>query len=88
MTDLLSRQITLAARKTILKNSENTRIWLVSGSGGIAMSIHKAFPAAKLFLLKAKSISSVVPKKLVEPDNPEFPVVVQLVAALALNVCQ
>lgn len=51
MTDLLSRQITLAARKTILKNNENTRIWLVAGSGGIAMSIHKAFPAAKLFLL-------------------------------------
>jgi hypothetical protein len=51
MTELLSRQITLAARKTILKNSENTRIWLVAGSGGIAMSIHKAFPAAKLFIL-------------------------------------
>jgi hypothetical protein len=51
MTELLSRQITLAARKTILKNSEYTRIWLVGGSGGIAMSIHKAFPAAKLFIL-------------------------------------
>ena len=51
MIELLSRQITLAARKTILKNSENTRIWLVAGSGGIAMSIHKAFPAAKLFIL-------------------------------------
>ena len=51
MTELLSRQITLAARKTILKNSESTRIWLVGGSGGIAMSIHKAFPAAKLFIL-------------------------------------
>ena len=51
MTELLSRQITLAARKTILKNSENTRIWLVGGSGGIAMSIHRAFPAAKLFIL-------------------------------------
>jgi len=51
MTELLSRQITLAARKTILKNSEHTRIWLVGGSGGIAMSIHKAFPAAKLFIL-------------------------------------
>jgi hypothetical protein len=51
MTELLSRQITLAARKTILKNSENTRIWLVAGSGGIAMSIHKAFPSAKLFIL-------------------------------------
>lgn len=51
MIELLSRQITLAARKTILKNSEYTRIWLVGGSGGIAMSIHKAFPAAKLFIL-------------------------------------
>jgi hypothetical protein len=51
MTELLSRQITLAARKTILKNSEYTRIWLVGGSGGIAMSIHRAFPAAKLFIL-------------------------------------
>lgn len=51
MIDLLSRQLTLASRKTILKNSENTRIWLVAGSGGIAMSIHKAFPSAKLFLL-------------------------------------
>jgi hypothetical protein len=51
MTELLSRQITLAARKTILKNSEHIRIWLVAGSGGIAMSIHKAFPAAKLFIL-------------------------------------
>ena len=47
MTDLLSKQI-IKASKNIL--SFNLRIWLVVGSGGIASSISKAFPNAKLFI--------------------------------------
>jgi 1-aminocyclopropane-1-carboxylate deaminase/D-cysteine desulfhydrase-like pyridoxal-dependent ACC family enzyme len=50
MIKLLSKQIKKAIKNTILKNSTNTRIWLVSGSGGIAMSIHKALPKATLFI--------------------------------------
>ena len=33
-----------------MEKNNNLRIWLVAGSGGIAMSILKAFPNAKLFL--------------------------------------
>lgn len=47
MTDLLSKQIKRASKNII---PENARIWLVAGSGGIAMSILKAFPTAKLFI--------------------------------------
>ena len=51
MTDLLSKQIIKASKNTILENYSNPRIWLVTGSGGIAMSISKAFPNASLFIL-------------------------------------
>lgn len=51
MIELLSEQILNASENTILQTTENLRIWLVSGSGGIAMSIHKAFPNATLFIL-------------------------------------
>jgi hypothetical protein len=51
MTDLLSKQIKKASKNTILNNLNNLRIWLVSGSGGIAESILKAFPNAYLFIL-------------------------------------
>jgi hypothetical protein len=47
MTDLLSKQIRKAGKNII---TDNSRIWLVSGSGGIAMSIKKAFPNIKLFI--------------------------------------
>ena len=47
MTDLLAKQIRKAAKNII---TDNSRIWLVSGSGGIAMSIKKAFPNIKLFI--------------------------------------
>jgi len=50
MINLLAKQIKKATKNTILKNDESTRIWLVSGSGGIAMSINKALPKAKLFI--------------------------------------
>ncbi len=51
MSTLLSRQITKAAKSTMLENvSKEMRIWLVAGSGGIAQAIFKAFPRAKLFL--------------------------------------
>jgi len=49
MINMLAKQIVKASKNTIL--SDNTRIWLVSGSGGIAMAISQAFPNAKLFLL-------------------------------------
>ena len=51
MTDLLSKQIIKASKNTLLENHANPRIWLVTGSGGIAMSILKAFPHATLFIL-------------------------------------
>jgi hypothetical protein len=51
MTDLLSKQIIKASKNTLLANHPNPRIWLVTGSGGIAMSILKAFPNANLFIL-------------------------------------
>jgi hypothetical protein len=51
MINLLSKQIIKASKNTILQNYINPRFWLVSGSGGIAMSILKAFPNAQLFIL-------------------------------------
>ena len=54
MIDLLSKQIKKASKNTVLEElnkQNNLRIWLVAGSGGIAMSIKKAFPNSVLFLL-------------------------------------
>jgi hypothetical protein len=51
MINILSKQLKKSCKNTILTNHKNLRIWLVSGSGGIAMSIAKAFPNAKLLLL-------------------------------------
>lgn len=51
MTDLLSKQMKKSSKNTILENYKNPRIWLVTGSGGIAISISKAFPNATLLLL-------------------------------------
>jgi hypothetical protein len=51
MINLLSKQIKKASKNTILEENKNPRIWLVSGSGGIAMSIKKAFPNAFLYIL-------------------------------------
>ena len=51
MINLLSKQIIKSSKNTILENYNNPRIWLVTGSGGIAMSLSKAFPFAKLFIL-------------------------------------
>jgi hypothetical protein len=50
MINLLAKQIKKASKNTILEKIENPRIWLVAGSGGIAMSLRIAFPTAKLFL--------------------------------------
>jgi len=50
MTDLLSKQIIKASKGTSINNVKNPRIWLVAGSGGIAMSLAKAFPNAHLFI--------------------------------------
>lgn len=52
MINLLSMQIKEALKNTILDNKKQPRIWLVSGSGGIAMSILKAIPTAHLFVLQ------------------------------------
>jgi len=51
MIHLLAKQMIKASKNTILENHVNPRIWLVTGSGGIAMAILKAFPHAKLFIL-------------------------------------
>lgn len=50
MINFLSKQIKKASKGTILENKKNLRIWLVAGSGGIAMSLFKAFPNVKLYL--------------------------------------
>ena len=46
----LSKQIIKASKNTIIQKIINPRIWLVAGSGGIVMSLSKAFPNAKLFI--------------------------------------
>jgi hypothetical protein len=53
MIDLLSNQLRKASSDTLLGVSagENIRIWLVSGSGGIAQSLLKAFPNCKLCIV-------------------------------------
>jgi hypothetical protein len=54
MINLLSKQIVKASKNTLLDelNKENRlRIWLVAGSGGIAMALKKAFPNSTLYLL-------------------------------------
>jgi hypothetical protein len=51
MIKLLSKQIIKASKETKLENENDLRIWLVSGSGGIANSIALAYPKAKLFIL-------------------------------------
>ena len=50
MINILSKQIIKASKNTILENKKNIRIWLVSGSGGIAQSILLAFPNCVLFI--------------------------------------
>jgi hypothetical protein len=53
MIDLLSKQIKKACKNTILEEldkEKKLRIWLVAGSGGIAMAIKKAFPNSNLFI--------------------------------------
>jgi hypothetical protein len=51
MINILAKQIKKASINTTVINKTNLRIWLVSGSGGIAQSISIAFPNAKLFIL-------------------------------------
>lgn len=51
MINILAKQIKKASINTKIINEKNLRIWLVSGSGGIAKSIAIAFPDAKLFIL-------------------------------------
>ena len=50
MINLLSKQIKKATKNTSIETMKK-RIWLVSGSGGIAMSIKKAYPDCELFIL-------------------------------------
>ena len=50
MVNILSRQLVGASQDTILKNSSNTNIWLVAGSGGIAQSLHLAFPNSNIYI--------------------------------------
>jgi hypothetical protein len=51
MINILAKQIKKASMNTKIISEKNLRIWLVSGSGGIAKSIAIAFPHAKLFIL-------------------------------------
>ena len=51
MINLLSKQLRKASKGTLLEHKKNPRIWLVSGSGGIAMALKKAFPNAHLLIL-------------------------------------
>ncbi len=51
MVNIMSKQMKKASKNTILEKVKNPRIWVISGSGGIAMSINKAFPHAEIFIL-------------------------------------
>lgn len=51
MINIMSKQMKKASKNTILEKALKPRIWVVSGSGGIAMSINKAFPHAEIFIL-------------------------------------
>lgn len=51
MVNIMSKQMKKASKNTILEKTKNPRIWVISGSGGIAMSINKAFPHAEIFIL-------------------------------------
>jgi hypothetical protein len=51
MVELLSKQIKKAMKNTLLSKIKNPRIWLVTGSGGILMSLHKALPNAHFIVL-------------------------------------
>jgi hypothetical protein len=48
--NLLAKKLKIAVKKTKLENN-NIRIWLVTGSGGILMSLHKALPNAYFVIL-------------------------------------
>jgi hypothetical protein len=52
MINILSKQIQKASKNTILDNfkSNKFRFWLVAGSGGIVMSLFKAFPNSIFFI--------------------------------------
>jgi len=51
LIDILSKQIKKAMKNTLLSKIKNPRIWLVTGSGGILMSLHKALPNAYFIIL-------------------------------------
>jgi hypothetical protein len=51
LIDILSKQIKKAMKNTLLSKIKNPRIWLVGGSGGILMSLHKALPNAHFIVL-------------------------------------
>jgi hypothetical protein len=51
LVNILSKQIKKAMKDTLLSKIKNPRIWLVSGSGGILMSLHKALPKAHFIVL-------------------------------------
>ena len=50
MVNLLSNKIIESSKNSILQNNKNIRIWLVSGTAGIAQSIFLAFPNCFLFI--------------------------------------
>jgi hypothetical protein len=51
LIDILSKQIKKAMKNTLLSQTKNPRIWLVAGSGGILMSLHKAIPNAYFLVM-------------------------------------
>jgi len=51
MVNLLSKKINKSMKNTLLSETKNPRIWLVTGSGGILMALHKSFPNAHFIIL-------------------------------------
>jgi hypothetical protein len=51
MVNLLSKKINKAMKNTLLSEMKNPRIWLVTGSGGILMALHKSLPNAHFIIL-------------------------------------
>lgn len=74
MINILSKQIKNASKGTVLDNIINPRIWLVAGSGGIAMSISNAFPNAKLYILLTGGIK--YKKKIIEWSKKEKNIII------------
>ena len=50
MTKILAKQIKIAIKGSLIEKTENPRIWMVAGSGGILESVNRAINNCKIFV--------------------------------------